>query len=90
IPANHYLDQNYPNPFNPSTTIRFGLTEDAQVELLLYSVSGELVRTIIDSQFKKAGTYQYVLKANNLPSGTYIYKLNVGNNSLSKKLILLK
>lgn len=90
VPANHYLNQNYPNPFNPSTTIRFGLTEDAQVELLLYSVSGELVRTLIDSQFKKAGTYQYMLKANNLPSGTYIYKLNVGNNTLSKKLILLK
>ncbi|NUM71514.1 MAG: T9SS type A sorting domain-containing protein [Ignavibacteriaceae bacterium] len=84
------LDQNYPNPFNPVTTIRFGLATDSEVSLKVFSMTGELVATLVNGEFKNAGSYAVAFNAANLPSGTYVYRLEAGNNIVTKKMTLLK
>jgi hypothetical protein len=90
IPARFYLDQNYPNPFNPSTTITFGLTVESAVELKVYDLLGKEVMTLINNDVMSAGSYDVTFDASRLASGTYFYRLKVGDNVLSKKMILLK
>jgi photosystem II stability/assembly factor-like uncharacterized protein len=96
VPDNFVLHQNYPNPFNPSTTIRFGLTSDANVQLKIYDLLGREVTKLVDQKLI-SGNHEYVLNAYNLASGTYIYSfrvtsLNGGNvlYSTSKKMTLIK
>lgn len=83
------LDQNYPNPFNPETVIRFALPIAGNVTLTVYNSLGEVVATLVD-QFVEAGAHEVAFNAANLPSGTYIYKLNAGNFTSVKKMLLLK
>jgi hypothetical protein len=90
IPDNFYLDQNYPNPFNPSTTITFGLTVEMVVELKVYDLLGKEVMTLIDNDVMSAGSYNVTFDASRLASGSYYYRLKVGDNVLSKKMVLLK
>ncbi len=90
IPKNFFLTQNYPNPFNPSTYIKFGLSEDADVNLRVYDMLGKFVSEIINSRRMSAGEYEVFFNAANLSSGTYIYTLTAGGKSVSKKMILVK
>lgn len=90
LPQEFYVDQNYPNPFNPSTTIRFGLPEAANVDLRIYNIIGQEVATLLNNQTMNAGTHNVVFDASSLASGTYIYKLNAGNKTEIKKMLLLK
>ncbi len=90
IPREFYLSQNFPNPFNPSTTIRFGLSEQSNVSLKIYDILGREVAIILDNEAKAAGSYDVTFDASVLASGTYIYKLTSKNFTLSKKMILLK
>jgi hypothetical protein len=90
IPDHFYLDQNYPNPFNPATTIRFGLTVEMVVELKVYDLLGKEVMTLINNDLMSAGSYDVTFDASRLASGSYYYRLKVGDNVLSKKMILLK
>jgi hypothetical protein len=83
------LFQNYPNPFNPITTIKFSLAEPQKVKLIVYSLLGEEVRILADD-YKSAGSHSVFFNAGDLASGIYIYTLFTGNQSTSKKLILLK
>ncbi len=83
------LSQNYPNPFNSQTQIRITLPENQFVELKLYNVMGEEIKTLI-SEFKNKGIYSVKLNLNDLASGVYIYKLSAGNFVDSKKLVLIK
>ncbi len=83
------LYQNYPNPFNPTTTIKFSLSEPQKVKLIIYSLLGEEVRILADD-YKSAGSHSVSFNAGDLASGVYIYTLITGNQSTSKKLILLK
>jgi len=69
------LSQNYPNPFNPTTIIKYSL--------------GSKVATIVDEN-KPAGNYSVQFNGSNLASGIYLYRLETGNYSAAKKLILLK
>jgi hypothetical protein len=98
IPSAFYLSQNYPNPFNPTTTIEFGLPKDANIQLTVYDMLGQVVKELFNG-FKVAGIYKFSWNADNqfgnkLPSGIYFYELktNESNNqsSLMKKMILLK
>jgi len=83
------LDQNYPNPFNPSTTISYKLTENSNVVLSVYDLMGRKVATLVNGK-QTAGEKSISFDASKLASGVYIYRLNVGNQLFTKKMILLK
>jgi hypothetical protein len=83
------LQQNYPNPFNPSTTINYSLPKSGYVKLTVYNAIGIKVATIVN-EYKQAGNYSVQFNAANLASGIYLYRLESGNYSAAKKLILVK
>ncbi len=83
------LAQNYPNPFNPTTTINFSLDKAGLVSLKVYNILGTEVASLVN-EFKAAGNYNVPFNASNLTSGVYLYKLQVGSQSLTKKLTLMK
>lgn len=83
------VDQNYPNPFNPSTTIRFTMPAAGNVVVKVYNVLGQEVATVLN-EYRNAGVQTIQFDAGNLPSGTYIYTVTTGNNTIAKKMMLLK
>ncbi|MBL1214744.1 MAG: T9SS type A sorting domain-containing protein [Ignavibacteriae bacterium] len=94
-PDDYVLEQNYPNPFNPTTTINFSLPLDKQISLTVYDVLGKEVKTLLDNEDLKKGTYQVTWDGTNnfnqkVASGNYIYTLRFGNFSKSAKMTLLK
>jgi predicted extracellular nuclease len=90
IPTEYSLEQNYPNPFNPSTTIQYSLPEAGTVNINIYNLLGENVRTIINNSTQAAGSYKAVFNASSLPSGIYFYRLEVNDFVQVKKMILMK
>lgn len=90
IPTQFELSQNYPNPFNPTTKINFTLPSDTKVSLNIFDVSGRLVSTLINNEFKQANYYSVSFNGANLSSGTYFYSIRTDNNSETKKMILIK
>ncbi len=89
VPASFYLSQNYPNPFNPSTTIRFGLSKDEQVQIAVYDVLGQRVATLVDGRLK-AGNHETVFNASRLASGMYLYVMRAGGNTFKQKMLFVK
>jgi photosystem II stability/assembly factor-like uncharacterized protein len=89
IPTGYSLTQNYPNPFNPSTIISYQLAARSQVTLKVYDILGREVATLVNEE-KSAGNYEVKFNANNLASGTYIYRFTAGNFVQTKKMLLLK
>ncbi|MBK7632122.1 MAG: endonuclease [Ignavibacteriales bacterium] len=83
------LSQNYPNPFNPSTTIRFSLPEAGNVKLTLFNILGQEVRTLIN-EYKESGVHTINFEASELNSGMYIYKIEAGSFTQTKKMTLVK
>ncbi|MFV1883667.1 MAG: T9SS type A sorting domain-containing protein [Balneola sp.] len=83
------LDQNYPNPFNPSTTISYSLDNTANVSLEVFDLMGRKVSTLVQGQ-QTAGEQTINFDASALASGIYIYRLVVGGQVLTKKMVLLK
>jgi hypothetical protein len=94
LPKNFVLHQNYPNPFNPLTKIKFELPHNANINLKIYNVFGQEVKTLIN-ETKPAGIYYAYwdgteYSGKKVCSGTYIYILRTGNFIQSKKMIYLK
>ena len=89
FPTETTLYQNYPNPFNSNTVIKFSIPSEGQVRIELYNVIGELIKTISDGFFS-AGIQTVNLSSDDLPSGIYLYRLKIGTQSLTKKLIIIK
>ena len=89
LPEAFTLEQNYPNPFNPSTVIPFTLTESSHVTLKVYDGLGREVATLADG-FRAAGDHRVEWRANDLPSGPYLYRLDVGGQLRSRTLVLQK
>ncbi|MHB8579958.1 MAG: T9SS type A sorting domain-containing protein [Ignavibacteriaceae bacterium] len=89
IPVSYELSQNYPNPFNPTTNIDFSIPTSGYVSLKVYNILGQEVATIFQG-FQKAGSYKANFDASKLASGVYLYRLEVGNMSMTKKLVLMK
>lgn len=89
LPEVYSLEQNYPNPFNPSTSIQFGIPENAFVSLKIYDVLGKEVVTLMNEEMN-AGTYEVNFNASALSSGVYFYKLETGNFVQSRKMVLMK
>lgn len=89
VPFEFDMKQNYPNPFNPSTVIEFSLPETQKVTMGVYNILGELVRVLVDEQLS-AGQHTITFDAGGLSSGIYIYRLNAGSQTITKKMILQK
>jgi hypothetical protein len=88
-PATFALSQNYPNPFNPTTIISYQLPVSGFVSLKVYDILGKEV-SVLTNGYKPAGKYTVTFNAASLASGIYIYKLNSGNYSSIKKMMVLK
>ena len=89
VPSQYSLQQNYPNPFNPTTTIKYSLQKAGNVRLTVYNAIGSKVATIVN-EYKPAGNYSVQFNGSNLASGIYLYRLESGQFSQVKKMILLK
>lgn len=87
--TDYELHQNYPNPFNPTTTITFDLVENGFVSLKVYNVMGQIVADLA-SRVMERGRHAVAFDAGNLPSGVYIYRLEVGDFADQKKMLLMK
>ena len=83
------LSQNYPNPFNPTTTIKFSLPEAANVKLTLFNILGQEVKTLVNES-KESGVHTINFNASELNSGIYIYKLESGSFTQTRKMTLVK
>jgi hypothetical protein len=83
------LMQNYPNPFNPTTTIEFSIPKSEFVTLKVYNILGEEVATVASEKLS-AGGHEYLWNPENQVSGVYLYKLEVGRSSKTRKMILLR
>ena len=88
-PDKFELSQNYPNPFNPSTTINYNLPEASNVKLIIYNILGQEVKTLVN-EFKEAGVHTVNYNASDLNSGLYIYKIEAGSFTQTRKMTLIK
>ena len=89
IPTNITLNQNYPNPFNPSTVIEFEIFRQAETKIELFDILGVKIKMLLNKVLTP-GRYSVEVSLDNLPSGTYFYKLTSGENFITKKMVLLK
>jgi hypothetical protein len=92
MPNNYTLSQNYPNPFNPTTKIDYTVPASKRgdfVTLKVYNVLGQEVATLV-SGVQPAGKHSVTFDGSRLASGVYFYRLQAGNVSITRKLLLLK
>ena len=94
-PHEFELSQNYPNPFNPSTTIEYKLSERGQVNLTIYNAVGQQVRALLQNENQMQGTHTIRWDGRNdagslMSSGVYFYRLHVGDQVQSHKMVLMK
>ena len=88
-PSAFSLSQNYPNPFNPSTKISFALPKAGDVKLVVFDLLGREVATVVN-EFKTAGNHTVDFNAASLASGVYFYRIEAGDFTATKKMLLLK
>ena len=89
LPKTLVLEQNYPNPFNPRTMIRFALAREGRVTMRVYSVLGDLVRTLVDGPMA-AGSHTIAFDGSGLPSGIYLVRLKAADVQRVGKMLLQK
>ena len=94
LPKVTALRQNQPNPFNPVTQIRFDLARDGHVRLEIFDVSGRHVRTLVDQNLKRQ---QHSVSWNGMDdagrrvaSGVYLYRLVTDDDTMTRRMVLLK
>jgi hypothetical protein len=88
------LFQNYPNPFNPTTNIQYQISSSGLVEIQVFNITGELVKTLVSTN-QSAGKYSVTWDGKDntnttVATGIYIYRVMHANSVLSKKMLLLK
>ncbi len=93
-PIKVQLHRNYPNPFNPTTTISFSLPKEENIEIIIFNIKGQKVKTLFKGNIE-AGKHTAVWNgkdANEKPvsSGVYFYKLKAGKKELIRKMLMLK
>jgi parallel beta-helix repeat protein len=79
----------FPNPFNPLTTISYRLPEDTPVELTIYDAAGRLVETLVNGH-RRAGSHEATFDATALSSGLYLCRIEAGDFTSVKKMMLMK
>ncbi len=83
------LDQNYPNPFNPITAIRWEMAKGDQVTLSVYDVTGRKVGTLVNGRYEP-GSHEVHFDAIHLASGVYLYRIQFGDFTAVRPMLLLK
>ncbi|MBN2830389.1 MAG: T9SS type A sorting domain-containing protein, partial [Candidatus Cloacimonetes bacterium] len=94
IPLQTALKSNYPNPFNPTTTINYNIAKETRVDLSIYNIKGQKVKTLINDKIKP-GYHSVVWDGtdkNNrqVSSGVYFYKLKTKKETFTRKMMMLK
>ncbi|NND71148.1 MAG: T9SS type A sorting domain-containing protein [Rhodothermales bacterium] len=89
ISGTYALEQNYPNPLNPSTTIEFAIDQTQVVKLAVFDILGREVSSLVNESIP-AGTYEVNFDASGLPSGVYLYRLNLSNSVATRMMTLTK
>ncbi len=89
LPVNTTLAQNYPNPFNPATTIEFSLPRTTDVELTVYNILGQEVSILVNSRLR-VGHHRVEFDASDLASGVYLYRLKTKEQSITRKMVIVK
>ncbi len=89
-PKEFTLKQNYPNPFNPETTMEFSVAVNGKATLEVFNTLGQRVATLFDGFAETGRAYAVKFGAEHLPSGIFFYRLQSGNRSASKKLVVTK
>jgi polyhydroxybutyrate depolymerase len=87
VPKLFTLDQNYPNPFNPQTTFRYVVHESIHVTLRIFNLAGQEIDTLVDG-LRSAGEYEISWHPKGLPSGMYFFRIEAGEYTETKKLII--
>lgn len=90
----NWLSQNYPNPFNPTTTISFSIAKSGHVNLVVFDVTGAVVRNLL-SESRRPSQYRVLWDGRNnagapVASGVYFYRLKAPGFTSAKKMVLLK
>jgi hypothetical protein len=80
---------NYPNPFNPTTTIAYTAPANGYVSLTVYDLMGRMVAQLVDGQMP-AGRHTVMFDASGLASGVYVYRLQIGDQTMTQKMLLMK
>ncbi len=93
-PESFRLHQNFPNPFNPSTTIRYELRKGERVKIEIYNLLGQVMRVLVDER-QPAGEQAVVWDGRNqwgqeVSSGVYIYRVQVGSRVESRRMALVR
>ncbi len=88
-PRSLWLEQNYPNPFNPATKISFTIPKTSMVQLEIFNILGTKVATLVNRKLH-TGQYQIDFNGTTLSSGVYLYRLSTTNQSIMKKMTLIK
>ena len=89
IPSSYSLSQNYPNPFNPMTKINFDLPKQGFVSLKIFDITGREVQTLVN-EFQLAGKYTVDFNGSALSSGVYFYRLQSGELTMTKSMVLIR
>lgn len=94
-PQSFYLGTNYPNPFNPSTSIEYGLPETCPLELTVFDILGQRIRTLARSEAQPAGFYTVRWDGRddlgrNVGSGLYFYRLHTPEFTRTQKMTVIK
>jgi photosystem II stability/assembly factor-like uncharacterized protein len=85
----YQLEHNYPNPFNPSTTITFHVQQEGAVSVKIYDLLGKNVATLVSGQFA-SGSYSTQWNASGFSSGVYLMRMESGEFSETKRIVLMK
>ncbi|MBI2420238.1 MAG: T9SS type A sorting domain-containing protein [Ignavibacteriales bacterium] len=88
-PVFYAVSQNYPNPFNPSTTVRYAVPQRSMVNIQVFNTLGQLVKTVINTE-QQPGTYTVALNMQGFASGIYFYRVTIGIQTATKKMLLLR
>ena len=94
VPSEFALALNYPNPFNPSTTIKYQIANDANVNLDIWNLQGQKIRTLVGKE-QKSGYYSVVWDGRNeagqtVSSGLYLYRVQAGSFVATHKMLMIK
>ncbi len=89
ISSNHFLEQNYPNPFSATTIVRYTLPIESYVSLKVFDLLGKEVAGVVDAR-QSPGVKTVQFDASDIASGVYIYKLQTGENTETRRMLIVR